>query len=160
MHQFHGGTVTYQSWTQGFNPRSTRGLLTPFWISFPVLPLEYLKLSHLVAAQVGTILAEEINHNKVPPARYCMGVDITQGWISTVVGHSALGGSAIIPVVYEGFELQCASSSQTWPVMFFQCFLYVLFFKVLLYVLRMSFSTHFVQLQYLLTQHVLYTSAI
>lgn len=101
--------MVYQPWIQGFNLRNSKGLLTPFWILFPSLPLEYLKLAHLVAAQVGTILAEDINHDRVLPARYCVGIDISQGWVSTVVGSSALGGSAIIPVSYEGFELQCVT---------------------------------------------------
>lgn len=108
MHQFHGGAVAYQPWIQEFNPRHPKGLLTPFWISFPSLPLEYLKLAHKVAEQVGKILAEDINLERVHPARFCVGIDITHGWVSSVVGHSTLGGSVIIPVAYEGFELQCS----------------------------------------------------
>lgn len=73
--------MVYQPWVQGFNPKNPRGLLTPFWISFPSLPLEFLKLAHTVAAQVGKILAEDINMDRVPPARFCVGIDITRGWI-------------------------------------------------------------------------------
>lgn len=99
--------MVYQPWIQGFNPRNPKGLLIPFWISFLSLPLEYLKLAHTVASQVGKILATDINLDRVPPARFSVGVDISQGWVSTVVGHSAVGGSALIPVLYDGFELQC-----------------------------------------------------
>lgn len=60
-----------------------------------------------MAAHVGKILAVDIQLDRVPPARFCVGVDIARGWISTVVGHSAIGGSAIIHVFYEGLELQC-----------------------------------------------------
>lgn len=105
MHQVHGGTVAYQPWVQGFNPCNPKGLLTPFWISFPSLPLEY----HTVAAQVGKILAEDINLERVPPARFCVGIDISQDWTSFVVGNSVIGSRAIIPISYDGFELECVT---------------------------------------------------
>lgn len=79
MHQFEGGTMVYQPWIQRFNPRNPKGLLTPFWISFPTLPLEYLKLAQTVAAQVGKILAVDIKVEQVPPARSCVGIDIARG---------------------------------------------------------------------------------
>ena len=58
IHSYLGGTVLYQPWRQGFNPRMSMAVSSPMWVSFPNLPLEYQKLAPVVSAQIGSILAE------------------------------------------------------------------------------------------------------
>lgn len=108
FHQFNGGTIIYQRWIKGFNPRIPLRLLWPMWISFPELPLEYQKLSRKIAEQVGLVLAvhDGVGFDSLP--RFCVGIDVSQGWTSTVVGYSEAGGSAPIPVHYDALELNCS----------------------------------------------------
>lgn len=77
------------------------------WIYFPELPMKYQKLTNKVAEQVGPILAVHDGSCYDSLPRFYVGVDPTQGWISTVMGYNASGDSATILVQYEALDLFC-----------------------------------------------------
>jgi hypothetical protein len=98
---FTGGTAVYQQWVKAFNLQCPLGLYTPTWISFPSIPLEYFKLARRAAGMLGKIMGEDFTGTHREAPHFCVGLDISQGWISSVTVHSMAGGSAIIPIEYE-----------------------------------------------------------
>jgi hypothetical protein len=106
-HLFPGGTALYQPWVKGFNPSRPLGVYIPTWISLVGLPLEYIKFAGCIASVVGKVLWEEASASCDSPPRFCVGLDLTQGWISAVLAYSPADGHAIIHIEYDSVQLHC-----------------------------------------------------
>jgi hypothetical protein len=61
-------------------------LYFPTWISFPSVPLEYYKLACWAVGIIGPIVGNDRVNNAVNLFRFCVGVDVFQGWISAITG--------------------------------------------------------------------------
>jgi hypothetical protein len=60
---------------------------------------------------VGQVLEEDdFDHRDILP-RFCVGLDLTQGWKSAVVVQSLVGGHAIIQVDYNVVQVHCSHCS-------------------------------------------------
>jgi hypothetical protein len=60
-----------------------------------------------LASTVGKVLWEEASDNCDAPPRFCVGLDLTQGWVSVVLAYSPASGHAIIQVEYDSVQLHC-----------------------------------------------------
>ena len=93
FHKFEGGSVFYQGWSKGFNLHTLANLFWPmYWISIPELFLEYQKLGRRIAEQVGEVFVEVTKGGLDGPPRFCVGVDMSKGWVSNVVCFTDVGG--------------------------------------------------------------------
>jgi len=72
--------------------------------------------------QLGQILVYYILHPTFSKHRFCVALDLSQGWISTLKIKDPFSGMAEIAVAYDGHQLVCSScqssshSLSQWPV--------------------------------------------
>ena len=81
---------------KAFNPNRLLGVYIPTWISLTRLPLEYTKFAESIASVVGKVLWEDAFGDRNVHPRFCVDMDLTQGWVFVVLTYNPLGGNAII----------------------------------------------------------------
>lgn len=107
LHRFPGGSAAYQPWQPSFNPKSPSGTFFPHWLSLVPLPLEYHSLLADLAGQLGQILAFDIPDPAFSTHKFCVALDLSQGWTSSLKILDPFGGLVVIDMEYEGRQLQC-----------------------------------------------------
>ncbi|KAG0623894.1 hypothetical protein M758_3G209300 [Ceratodon purpureus] len=106
-HNTPWGICVYQEWVNNFNPDNPTGLRIPVWISLLKLPHEFKPLEGYVAASLGPVyMADSQNkHNRDP--RFCVGLDLAQGWPSAIELDGLEGKSNTILVNYDQAPVRC-----------------------------------------------------
>jgi hypothetical protein len=83
-HQVGAKMVIYQGWVPSFNPLKPYGILVPTWIILRFVLLEFIEMVQLIAGIVGRVLLADQASSKTPHLRFCVGLDLSQGWIASV----------------------------------------------------------------------------
>jgi hypothetical protein len=78
------GTCVFHPWVPVFDAANPSSLRLPTWITIKRLPLEYLQMAHLVAAEVGTVLGSDPNNSMLKNPRFCVSINVEKGWATEV----------------------------------------------------------------------------
>ena len=73
-----------QPWILAFNTPSHVGLNLPTWITLKQLPLDYLLSAELIARGSGEILGVDQVHVTAQFPRFCISLDVEQGWVGAI----------------------------------------------------------------------------
>lgn len=107
-HMTPWGSCIYQEWTLGFCPDNPAGLLIPTWISLVKLPMEYKPVEGLIAASLGTVYATDSQNHKLRDPRFCVGLDLANGWPACITVQGIhLGRNINIAINYEHAPVRC-----------------------------------------------------
>jgi hypothetical protein len=66
-----------------------------------------VKFALSIAGQIGTAFGEDFSRGGDNSPRFCVGLDLSQEWISAVTAYSPSGGSAVITINYDGVQIRC-----------------------------------------------------
>jgi len=82
-HKFPWKIVIYQKlWVPLFNPNRFLGLKLLVWASLHILPLKLQSLGMKITSQLEKVLGVDINNEKRRNARFCVALDLNQGWVA------------------------------------------------------------------------------
>lgn len=107
-HKFEEGTAIFHSWIPSFDPRRPIGLAIPVWILLRLLPLEYLDYARTIAGFVGRVVDEDPRVTVTQDPRFCVELDLKQGWISTLKLPGFDGRLAEVVIEYDGELIRCS----------------------------------------------------
>jgi hypothetical protein len=71
-----------QKWSHGFNPIQPVGFFTPVWIALRYLSFEYMSSTWRVASMIGMVIEEDTTMSVLEDPKFCMAMDVEQGWTS------------------------------------------------------------------------------
>jgi hypothetical protein len=110
--------VFYQEWVPSFNPLKPHRLLIPFWISLQFLPQDFTEMAYQVASRVDRVLVNDTNTDKKAAPRFCVGIDLSLGWMSIVAIPNLQCEDAIVYIEYEAVKnIRCP---RCWDLMHYE----------------------------------------
>jgi hypothetical protein len=101
------GVCIYQGWTPGFDPDYPAGLLIPTWISLVKLPHEYKPIEGYLASTIGPIYTVDQANATLRDPRFCVGLDVSDGWPSALKIPGLLGRDISVLINYEHAPVRC-----------------------------------------------------
>ena len=106
-YKFPRGTTFYQQRIVGFTPNKPQGDFLPIWFTFRLLPFEFFPVSYSIAKQISQVLTEDIAPNATKYHRFCIAMDILQGWMASMGMLSTEGRVVEVPLKYEKYPVRC-----------------------------------------------------
>ena len=102
---FQGGRCTTNHGWQGLAPTNYKEFL-PIWFMLCFLPLEFF-FSQIIVKQLGRVLAEDIPSDATRDHKFCIAMDVIQGWVASV-GILSMDGKVVeVALGYDSFYIQC-----------------------------------------------------
>ncbi|KAG0575157.1 hypothetical protein KC19_VG322700 [Ceratodon purpureus] len=101
------GQCIFQEWEPNFNPDYPAGLKLPTWISLTKLPHEFKPVEGLIAATLGPVYQADPQNKFLRDPRFCVGLDLTQGWPSALAVRGLGNHLNTIILNYEHAPIRC-----------------------------------------------------
>ncbi|KAG0594516.1 hypothetical protein M758_UG084500 [Ceratodon purpureus] len=101
------GQCIFQEWEPNFNPDYPKGLKLPTWISLTKLPHEFKPVEGLIAAILGPVYQADQHNYHLRDPRFCVGLDLTQGWPSALAVRGIENQLNTIIINYDHAPIRC-----------------------------------------------------
>jgi hypothetical protein len=75
-HKKQSSKCVFHPWILAFDAANPSSLRLPTWITSKLLPLEYLQMIHVVPAEVGNVLGNNLNNLNLKHPMSCVSINV------------------------------------------------------------------------------------